>query len=313
MRFFINILAHNEEQSICECIASVLAQSLMADEEITVTVIANGCTDGTEEAVTALSDMDRRVRLFAIREGGKVNALRMFIDSEYYKNEQCCESIVFFMDADVTLNEQDMLQRMAGQIVADDNLYAVSACCIPESVYNSKLDFVSCLFRAQAKIHQELKPNILRGMLYCIRTTILNRITFPKNLLSDDICLEILLDGHFKTDYQSTITYTLHRGIKREIRRNFMHCLGVLQAYMYLREKKISRIDTQSSIPKYKARIPSKNEIIQTLCDEKDIKSFFFLFLHNIYYKFNGIRARRLLQKFGTDGMDYRGYWKTRK
>ena len=313
MNYNINILAHNEEQSICECINSVLAQNLIHGEEITVTVIANGCTDRTEERVTTVADRDKRVRIFAIKEGGKVNALRTFINSDCYKNEQCHETVAFFMDADVTLNEPDTLQRMARQIIADDNLYAVSACCIPESVYNNKLDFVSCLFRAQAKMHEKLKPNILRGMLYCIRTDVLNRVTFPPNLLSDDVCLEICLDGHFKTDYQSKITYTLHHGIKREIRRNFMHCLGVLQAYMYLREEKIARIDAHSSIGAYKARTLSKQDILLTLLNTKDVKSFLFLFFHNIYYKYNGIKARRLLDKFGTDGMDYRCYWKTRK
>lgn len=313
MQFFINILAHNEEQSICECIDSVIQQDLMPDQKVTVTVIANGCTDRTEERVTTVAGRDKRVRLFAIKEGGKVNALRTFINSDCYKNEQCLEIVTFFMDADVILNDPHTLQRMARQIMADDNLYAVSACCIPESVYNNKLDFVSCLFRAQAKMHQKLKPNILRGMLYCIRTDVLNRITFPPNLLSDDICLEICLDGHFKTDYQSKITYTLHRGIKREIRRNFMHCLGVLQAYLYLREKKIFRISPQSAIAEYKARSLSKYEIFQTLYKTKDIKSFVYLFIHNIYYKYNGDKARRLLDKFGSDGMDYRSYWKTRK
>ncbi len=313
MNYCVNILAHNEEKTISECISSILNQSLDDEDHLEIIVVSNGCSDGTDDAVLSIANNDKRVSLFSIKEGGKVNALRTYLKSDYYADTNNNNKIVFFMDADVQLRESFILRQLAENILSDDALYAVSASCIPESVYNNNMDFVSCLFRVQAKLNAHFRPNILRGMLYCIRTDILQSISFPQNLLSDDVYLEISLDGHFKTDYDSPIVYSLHRGIQREIRRNFMHCLGVLQAYLYLKEKKVTKFDTASSKASYKAKYFSKHDIVKYIVKNMDIQSLIYLMIYNIYYKYNGAKARRLLNKYGADGMDYRSYWKTRQ
>jgi len=313
MVYCVNILAHNEEKIIDGCLQSVLKQYLEPSDKLLVTVISNGSTDSTEDIVRDFSCKDSRVSLFSIKDNGKVNALRAFLASKYYALLQENNEIVFFMDADVKLNDPYTIKHLSEKLLSDEILYAVSASCIPESRYNRKRDFVSCLFRVQAKLHQKYKPNILRGMLYCIRTNILSKLKFPKNLLADDIMLEICLDGHFTTDYESSVTYTLHKGIHREIRRNFMHCLGVLQAYRFLKENKICRIDRETTKVCYRARYFSKSDIFELITSRLDVNSLFFLLIYNIYYTINGVKARNILNKYGTEGMDYRRYWKTRK
>lgn len=312
MIYSVNILAHNEEKTITECINSILNQGLNSNDDLQVNIISNGCSDNTETIVKKISSRDERISLFSIIEGGKVNALRTFLQSAGYANFKNSNEIVFFMDADVQLNDPNTLMRLAEKLLSDEALYAISASCIPESVYNKKRDFVSCLFRVQADLHRKFQPNILRGMLYCIRTDVLQRVSFPDNLLADDICLEICLDGHFKTDYQSPITYSLHHGIQRELRRDFMHCLGVLQAYLFLREKKIRRLDPSTARDIYRFKYFCKSDIVSSMLKTFDLTSLFFLLIHYAYHKFTGLKARRLINRYGTDGMDYRSYWKTR-
>lgn len=314
MDYKVNIFAHNEEKVIAACINSVLMQSLCSEDKLFVTIISNGCSDETENIVKKLSHDDQRISLFSIKESGKVNALRTFIES-YFSN-YCIDGdsdFIFFMDADVQLSDSTTLSRLMNNLLIDNSLSAVSARCIPESVYTRKKDFVSCLFRIQARMHEVFRPNIFRGMLYCVRASVMKRLSFPDNILSDDICMEICLDGHFKTDYEVSIVYALHHGIRREIRRNFMHCLGVLQAYRFLKEKKIQKLDTINSNKTYKIKTLDQFEIIKYLFKKADIYSIFMLSIHGIIYRYNVYKARKILNKYGIDGVDYRSFWKTRK
>jgi len=315
MDYKVHILAHNEEDLIEGCVRSVLAQSVGDLDTLSVVVIANGCSDGTEEVVQGLCETDPRVSLFPIKGSGKVNALRFFLQ-EFFKKEArlpACDELLFFMDADVKIMTPGALETLARNLLANDELYAASSFCIPESVYHKKLDFVSCLYRAQFKVQKALRPNIFRGMLYCVRASVLKEMIFPKNLLSDDICLEICLDGHFRTDYEAPIVYKLHKGIKREIRRNFMHCFVVLQAYGLLREKKIKRIDPAPVNERFRLRVLSVRDTAGYLLSTFDILGMLLFSIHFVYRRYNIMKARRILREHGTQGVDYQAFWRTRR
>jgi glycosyltransferase involved in cell wall biosynthesis len=313
MEYKVHILAHNEEKVIEDCIRSVLMQRVAGQDRLSVTVIANGCSDNTEQIVTMLSQADPRISLHVIKGSGKVNALRSFLEQFFaHLPEPANDELLFFMDADVEISGPTALSRLADNLLADRQLFATSAHCIPESVYNKKMDFVSCLFRVQSRMHDALRPNIFRGMLYCIRTKVMQQMVFPPNLLSDDICLEICLDGHFKTDYEVSIVYKLHQGLKRELRRNFMHCFVVLQAYRFLKEKQITRVDHASAREAYRIKVLQLRDILKYLLVNFDPYSILILGVHLAYYKYNVKKARQVLDQHGTQGMDYQVFWKTR-
>jgi len=313
MLYHVSILAHNEASNLCPCLSSLLSQSLDTDDGIEIVVIANGCTDNTEDIVRAFHRQDSRVSLFSIKDAGKVNALKMYLSSqEHALSSQDHGGVVYFMDADVTLQRSRTLVQLRHHLISDSALYAVSASSIPESVYNKNIDFVSCLFRAQSKISNHLKPNVMRGAFYCIKTAIIKRLAFPANLISDDIYFEICLDGHFATDYDYPIVYRLHKGIKREIRRNLLHCLGVLQAYLYLKQNAFSRLDPDSAKQRYRAQYIDNADATRYLFKNLDLKSLCFMAIYALYYKHNIKKARRLLAMHGTNGIDYHNFWKTR-
>lgn len=314
MDYKVNIFAHNEEELIESCIDSLLKQTIDSKDKLIITVIANGCDDDTENIVLTLMKKNNALKLFTIKEGGKVNALRVFLDKYFINIQQLnSDDLLFFMDADVVIVDKNVLKNLAQNVLSRDALYAVSAHGVPESCFNNNNDFVSILFRMQAEIQQVFKYNKFRGALYCIKSKVAKKITLPKNLMSDDIFFEISLDGHFSTDYNSIVVYKLHEGIKKEIRRNFMHCLGVLQAYRLLHEGKISKIDNTNQVNDFKSKYYNKREIVFYLLKKLKLITLFVLFIHNIYYKFNCFKARKVLDTYGTNTVDLSVYWRTRK
>ena len=313
--FLVGILAHNEEGVIYESINSVLSQQLRDKDKLKVVVVANGCTDETEKIVLEMTKKDQRVELLSIREAGKVNAIKQFI--QYVKEEQDrpylnCDR-VFMMDADIELVDRFTLTKLADRLNEDDYLYAVSANCLPESLFNNNRDFVSILYRIEAKLQQIYKPNVLRGMLYCIKLSILERIHFPESLLGDDVFLECIFEGHFLMDYGVKIVYKLHKSLRREIRRNLLHRIGVVQVYTLLAKREIHRIDYDNSKNHLKSRGLKNKEIVFYLLRHLRFFSLIILFIHYTYYRINIIRARKIVEMAYRDGTDLRKYWRTRK
>ena len=73
----VMVLAHNEERHISNCLDSVLSADRGAKLE--VFVMANGCTDRTEDIVRNYATKRPEVRLVSIRLGDKCNAWNVFI------------------------------------------------------------------------------------------------------------------------------------------------------------------------------------------------------------------------------------------
>jgi len=91
------VLAHNEEHHIKACLDSIFSADPGAPFE--VYVMANGCTDGTEDAVERYRLRDARVHLVSISLGDKCNAWNVFIH-ETVPRECPGQDIYFFMDGD---------------------------------------------------------------------------------------------------------------------------------------------------------------------------------------------------------------------
>jgi glycosyltransferase involved in cell wall biosynthesis len=93
----VMVLAHNEERHIDSCLESIFAAD--PDGPFEVFVMANGCTDRTEEIVRAYGRKNPRVHLVSITLGDKCNAWNVFIH-ETVPQHCAGQEIYFFMDGD---------------------------------------------------------------------------------------------------------------------------------------------------------------------------------------------------------------------
>ena len=73
----VMVLAHNEERRIEACLDSIFSADPGAPFK--VYVMANGCTDRTEEIVSTYHKHEQRVHLVSIRLGDKCNAWNVFV------------------------------------------------------------------------------------------------------------------------------------------------------------------------------------------------------------------------------------------
>ncbi len=93
----VMVLAHNEERHIEDCLDSILAAE--PGRQFDIFVMANGCTDKTEELVVAHGGRHPGVRLVSIDLGDKCNAWNVFI----HETAPTCapgREVYFFMDGD---------------------------------------------------------------------------------------------------------------------------------------------------------------------------------------------------------------------
>jgi glycosyltransferase involved in cell wall biosynthesis len=93
----VMVLAHNEESHIAACLDSIFAAD--PDHPFDVFVMANGCTDRTEDIVRAYAHRQPGVRLISIVLGDKCNAWNVFIH-ETVPTQVPGREIYFFMDGD---------------------------------------------------------------------------------------------------------------------------------------------------------------------------------------------------------------------
>jgi len=93
----VMVLAHNEERHIEACLDSIFNADPGAPFQ--VYVMANGCTDRTEELVSQYARREPRTHLVSIRLGDKCNAWNVFVH-ETVPTQCPDQEIYFFMDGD---------------------------------------------------------------------------------------------------------------------------------------------------------------------------------------------------------------------
>jgi glycosyltransferase involved in cell wall biosynthesis len=119
----VMVLAHNEERHIEGCLDSIFSADPNAP--LTVFVMANGCTDSTEERVAAYAKRDARVTLVSIALGDKCNAWNVFVH-EVVPTQCPARPIYFFMDGDARATPGSF-SSMAAVMEREPEAHAVSA------------------------------------------------------------------------------------------------------------------------------------------------------------------------------------------
>ncbi|HKA43525.1 MAG TPA: glycosyltransferase family A protein [Burkholderiales bacterium] len=133
-RWPVMVLAYNEERHIAACLDSVFAAD--PDRRFEVFVMANGCTDRTEEVVRAYSRSGPEVHLVSIPVGDKCNAWNVFVH-ETVPSRCPGREVYFFMDGDATVT-RGSFNVMARALRAQPHAHAASA--VPASGHNVARD-----------------------------------------------------------------------------------------------------------------------------------------------------------------------------
>jgi glycosyltransferase involved in cell wall biosynthesis len=170
----VMVLAHNEERHIEACLDSIFSSDPAAP--LRVYVMANGCTDRTEQIVSAYREKDARVELVSIRLGDKCNAWNVFIH-ETVPSRCPAQPMYFFMDGDARV-VPGSFSAMARVMRDEPGANAVSA--PPASGRRMALD------RAELLQDRGLVAN-----LYALRGTFVDRlraagVRIPLRLEGDD-------------------------------------------------------------------------------------------------------------------------------
>ena len=119
----VMILAHNEERHIEACLDSIFLGNPGAPLE--AYVMANGCTDRTEDIVRQYSQRNPSVHLVSISLGDKCNAWNVFLH-DTVPSECPGQAIYFFMDGDARALPGSF-SAMAEVLESEQQAHAVGA------------------------------------------------------------------------------------------------------------------------------------------------------------------------------------------
>ena len=186
----VMVLAHNEERHIRACLDSIFAADSGCSFE--VYVMANGCTDATEQIVRAYAVNRPEVRLVSIALGDKCNAWNVFIHETVPAH--CPDrEVYFFMDGDARA-VPGSFSAMARALAEDDYAHAASA--PPASGRNAARDRAELL---------ELRG--LVANLYALRGAFVKRlqhmgVRIPLKLEGDDGLLGALIKWNLAPERQ---------------------------------------------------------------------------------------------------------------
>jgi len=187
-RFPVMVLAYNEEAQIEACLDSIFAAN--PGMKFDVYVMANGCTDGTEEVVRRYATKRPDVHLVSIKMGDKCNAWNVFIH-ETVPVECSGRETYFFMDGDAR-SGPDALANLAKALREDQHAHAASA--PPGSGRNKEKDW-----------HNLVTERALVANLYALRGSFVNRlkneqVRLPLKLEGDDGLLGALIKWDLAPD-----------------------------------------------------------------------------------------------------------------
>ncbi len=186
MKISIGILAHNEEAFIGATIASLLAQSIIADPAFDkeIIVVANGCADRTVDAAArALADMKGAANCAGlvrdVKEPGKANAWNVFIheasapDTDYF----------ILLDADIEFASPDALAKLLAHLQRHDEIEIAPD--QPVKKFSDAGGALRPVIRALQKTGND-DDHALSGQLYAARAAALRSIIMPTGVVVED-------------------------------------------------------------------------------------------------------------------------------
>ena len=187
----VMVLAHNEERHIVACLDSIFGSD--AEGAFEVFVMANGCTDRTEQLVLDYAASRRPcVHLVSIALGDKCNAWNEFIH-QVVPGRCPGRSVYFFMDGDARA-VRGSLGALARALASKPRAHAAAA--VPASGRNAARDtdnlitehgLVANLYALRGEIVEQLRQR---------------KVLLPLNLEGDDGLLGALIKWDLQPERQ---------------------------------------------------------------------------------------------------------------
>jgi|SoiMethySBSTD1v2_1073268.scaffolds.fasta_scaffold02090_12 glycosyltransferase involved in cell wall biosynthesis len=189
--FPIMVLAHNEEERIVACLDSIFSSEAGARFE--VYVLANGCTDRTEDIVRKYAGARPGVHLVSIARADKCNAWNVFIH-EVVPGRCPGREVYFFTNGDVRI-VPGSFEAMTRTLRAHPRAHAASA--VPASGRTRDRDR-----------ERVLREHGLMANLYSLRGSFVGRlgklsVRMPLNLEGDDGLIGALTKWNLAPDREA--------------------------------------------------------------------------------------------------------------
>jgi glycosyltransferase involved in cell wall biosynthesis len=184
----VMVLAHNEQARIVACLDSIFAGE--PGNGVDVYVMANGCTDRTEDIVREYRQRRPSVHLVSIAMGDKCNAWNVFIHETVPK---LCpdKEIYYFMDGDAKIVAGSLTELAAG-LARNEHAHASSAPpASGRSMAHDRRDLIE---------NRWLVANLyaLRGSF--VRRLLAEQVRLPLKLEGDDGLIGILVKWDLRPD-----------------------------------------------------------------------------------------------------------------
>lgn len=231
----VAIMAHNEERVIRRGIESILSQDVPEGFSVRVVVVANGCSDRTEEIV---KDIEREkpgtIELIPMSEKGKTRAINRAIEFlDQISKTGISIPYVVFLDADCAFMGREALIGFVNRFEQQPLLCAVAAECLPDVFFSGRKGFVARMYRALYRFSETLERNSISGMSYGIRLDVLREVGFPDFQFAEDMYLSHRLSGYFLLDRNIRIVFKTPSGLIAEIRRRTRQAISTMRYHEY--------------------------------------------------------------------------------
>lgn len=313
----IAIMAHNEEKVIRKAVESALNQNAPPGYSVKVVVVANACTDRTEDIVNRMREQyPNRVQLVSISEKGKTRAINEAIKLFEELSIRDLEiSYVIFLDADCEFVGSEVLVNFLERFETNPKLAAVGATCLPDVLFNPRKDLISEVYRAAHHFAQSIKVNSISGMCYGIRFDILRKIDFPNFPSSDDRHVCSRLDGWFLKDSNIQIVFktpsSLWSEINRRTRQHIYH-RRFLQFYSNLKKRGITfELFTEPLGDKYRWGHSSGKNFLVVYFNLPNLRMKFYVFIYELIRLTAKIKARKNIKEQNRN--EHLDYWKVER
>lgn len=201
LKLSVGVVAWNEESSIAAALESILSQTLFQKAgklavETELIVIANGCTDRTVDITAGLFEKKRTgfppggpvtLRLEVVEEAGFANAWNLLAHTFSRPDAD----FIFFVNADIVLNQPDAFERMLRTIQKDYDMKVVSP------TGRKHIEAADCkslsdrLNLAVTRFTDRNHTAQVRGHCFCARANAMRTVWIPKRFPG-------AVDGAFK-------------------------------------------------------------------------------------------------------------------
>lgn len=187
----VGVLAWNEEGSIEAALDSILSQSVFCEAgrlgmTAELVVIANGCTDRTVEVTAAFFEKKRiefpdggpvNLRVEEISEAGFANAWNRLAHTSSRRESE----YIFFVNADITIDQPDAFARMLDVIRRDYDMKMVVSPLghkhIERTRCKSLFDRINLAVTRFTEVNQTAQ---VRGHCFCARAAAMRSVWLPK-------------------------------------------------------------------------------------------------------------------------------------